>query len=118
SAGLLLERIRKENALPDRYPYPVQVWRLGDLLVFALGGEIVVEYAIRIKQIYGYDSFVMGYSNDVMGYIPSARILVEGGYEGKRTPIFTNTWHPNTETKIIAEVIRLADSVRLPLKER
>ncbi len=111
SAALLLERMKNEEALSDRYPYPVQLWRLGNQLIFSLGGEVVVEYAIRIKQIYGYESFVLGYSNDVMGYIPSARVLLEGGYEAARTPIFTTAWHPNTESKIIAEVIRLSDTM-------
>lgn len=47
-----------------------------------LGGEVVIEYSIVLKQIFGQDIFVLGYSNDVMAYIPSATILGEGGYEG------------------------------------
>jgi neutral ceramidase len=66
------------------YPYPVQVWRFGgDLKLIALGGEVVVDYGIRLRQLYGWnDTWVAGYSNDVFAYIPSVRVLREGGYEG------------------------------------
>ena len=70
------------KTLPDPYPYPVQVWRLGaDQLWIALGGEVVVDYALSLKAKYGPSTWVFGYSNDVMAYIPSSRVWKEGGYE-------------------------------------
>jgi hypothetical protein len=49
----------------------------------ALGGEVVVDYSLRFKRQYGFDTlWVAGYSNDVFAYIPSRRVLEEGGYEG------------------------------------
>ena len=49
----------------------------------ALGGEVVVDYSLRFKRQYGADNlWVAGYSNDVFAYIPSLRVLREGGYEG------------------------------------
>jgi hypothetical protein len=62
----------------------VQVWQFGSgLTLIALGGEMVVDYALRFKAEYGWeDTWVAGYSNDVMGYVPSLRVLKEGGYEG------------------------------------
>jgi len=66
-----------------RYPYPVQAIQFGkDLTLVALGGEVVVDYVLRIKREYGSKGImVAGYSNDVMSYIPSLRVLKEGGYE-------------------------------------
>lgn len=63
--------------------YPVSVVRFGDTATLvALGGEVVVDYALRLKQQFGPDRLVVAaYSNDVMGYIPSLRIQREGGYE-------------------------------------
>jgi len=63
--------------------YPVQVLRFGrDLTIVALGGEVVVDYALRIKkELPAGATVVAAYSNDVMCYVPSARILREGGYE-------------------------------------
>jgi len=83
-ARQLLGIIERDGKLYDRYPYPVQAWQFGTgLTLIALGGEVVVDYALRFKAEYGWeDTWVAGYSNDVMGYIPSFRVLKEGGYEG------------------------------------
>lgn len=80
---LLLGILEREGRIDDHYPYPVQVWQFGTgLTLIALGGEPVVDYALRFKAEYGWeDTWVAGYSNDVMGYIPSLRVLKEGGYE-------------------------------------
>jgi len=54
----------------------------------------------------------MGYSNDVMSYIPSARILREGGYEGSQAQIVYGlpaTWKADIEAVITNEVLKLAD---------
>jgi hypothetical protein len=81
-AAHLLQKIERGEVLVNSYPYPVEVWKLGDQPLIALGGEVVVEYANALKQIFGQDIFVFGYSNDVMAYIPNVSILKEGGYEG------------------------------------
>jgi hypothetical protein len=83
-ARYMLDRLARDGRLPDRYPYPVQLWQFGrDLTFLALAGEVVVDYALRFKSQYGWnDTWVAGYSNDVFAYIPSLRVLREGGYEG------------------------------------
>jgi hypothetical protein len=44
----------------------------------------VVDYALRLKERYGWeDTWVAGYSNDIFAYVPSARVLKEGGYEAQ-----------------------------------
>ena len=79
----LLEQYELGKEIPKSYPaYPIQSWRLGSQTIIAMGGEVCVEYAIRLKRLLGQDIFVFGYANDVMAYIPSLRILREGGYEG------------------------------------
>jgi hypothetical protein len=74
----------EEGKFLETYPYPVQAWRFDDgLTLLALAGELVVDYSKRFKEKYGWEStWVAGYSNDVFGYIPSLRVLQEGGYEG------------------------------------
>ena len=64
-------------------PVPVQVVGFGDnLAMLALGGEVVVDYSLRLKREYPQtDLIVAGYTNDVPCYIPSRRVLGEGGYE-------------------------------------
>ena len=70
---------------------PVQVVRLGDrLAIVALGGEPVVDYSLRLKrECPQTDLIVAGYSNDVMCYIPSRRVLKEGGYEAVESMIYS-----------------------------
>ncbi|MEX2261707.1 MAG: neutral/alkaline non-lysosomal ceramidase N-terminal domain-containing protein [Bryobacteraceae bacterium] len=80
----LLKILDGGGTIPEHYAYPVQVWQFGrDLKFIALGGEVVVDYSLRLKGQYGWeDTWVAGYSNDVFGYVPSLRVLKEGGYEG------------------------------------
>ncbi len=82
-----------------RTPYPVQAIRFGkSLTLVALGGEVVVDYALRIKREYPKENIVVaGYSNDVMCYIPSRRILKEGGYEAVDSMIYYGQPGPFTE---------------------
>jgi Neutral/alkaline non-lysosomal ceramidase, N-terminal len=83
-AKLMLQILDRDGKLPDHYPYPIEVWQFGkNLTLIALGGEVVVDYSLRFKRQYGFDNlWVAGYSNDVFAYIPSRRVLLEGGYEG------------------------------------
>ncbi len=83
-AKYMLQILDRDGKFPDRYPYPVQVWQFGSGVTWIiLGGEVVVDYSLRFKKQYGWDNvWVAGYSNDVFAYIPSLRVLKEGGYEG------------------------------------
>jgi neutral ceramidase len=83
-AKTMLQILDRDGKLPDRYPYAIEVWQFGrDLTWIMLAGEVVVDYALRFKNSYGWDNaWVSGYSNDVFAYIPSERVLKEGGYEG------------------------------------
>lgn len=115
-ARLILERLQSGQSLPTSYPYPVQTWRLGrDLVWVALGGEVVVDYSLRLKKELGPGLWVMAYANDVMAYIPSARVLREGGYEGATAMIYyglPTTWGAKVEELIVAEVARQVKQVR------
>jgi hypothetical protein len=69
--------------LPKEMPLPIQIWRFGDdLTLVALGGEVCVDYALRLKRELGAErTWAVAYANEVPAYIPSERILKEGGYE-------------------------------------
>ena len=79
-----------ENRPIRTYPYPVQAIAFGkELTLVALGGEVVVDYCLRMKKEYGAKGIIVaGYSNDVMSYIPSLRVLKEGGYEPDDSMIY------------------------------
>jgi hypothetical protein len=116
-ARQMIAIIDREGSLPDRYPYPVQAWQFGgSLTLIALGGEVVVDYSLRFKAEYGWeDTWVAGYSNDVMGYIPSRRIAEEGGYEGGGAMVNygrPGPLAPGVEDVIAAKVRELVTRVR------
>ncbi|MEZ4900375.1 MAG: neutral/alkaline non-lysosomal ceramidase N-terminal domain-containing protein [Spirosomataceae bacterium] len=107
-ATRLLSDLRKNKPFLSSYLYPLQIWKLGDQPLFSFGGELVVEYALECKKRFGPDIFVMGYSNDVMGYIPSVTILHEGGYEGASSQMvygLPSVWATSVPNLIYAEVI-------------
>jgi hypothetical protein len=82
AAGQLALR-HASAALPTEYArFPVQAWRLGNVPLVFLGGEVVVDYVLQLKAAWGRELVVAAYANDVMAYIPSERVLKEGGYEG------------------------------------
>ncbi len=100
----------RNGSLSPTYPYPVQTLKLGELVIVTLGGEVVVDYSNRIKADLDHRFlWVAGYCNDVMCYIPSRRVLSEGGYEGARSMIYygmPTVWAPDLEEMIMKEVIR------------
>jgi hypothetical protein len=75
---------------PRQVVYPVQAVRFArGFTLIALGGEVVVDYALWAKREFPREPLVVaGYSNDVMCYIPNARILKEGGYEPVDSQIY------------------------------
>jgi neutral ceramidase len=99
-------------------PYPIQAIRFGnDLTLLALGGEVVVDYALRVKREYGGSLIAAGYSNDVMSYIPTARILQEGGYEPVDSMIYYGQPGPyadDVEERIFAGIHKVMKRVGLP----
>jgi neutral ceramidase len=118
-AKFMLAKLQRGEKLPERYPYPVQVWRFGTGLTWIiLGGEVVVDYSLNFKGKYGWDTtWVAGYSNDVFAYIPSVRVLREGGYEGGGAMIPYGQPAPFTETVepiIVGEVDKLVKRVDGP----
>jgi hypothetical protein len=99
-----------------RYSYPVQAVAFGkDLTLIALGGEVVVDYALRIKKEFGPGGLVVaGYSNDVMSYIPSLRVLREGGYEPDTSMIYyglPGPYQENVEDRVMAAVYQVTKKV-------
>ena len=116
----MIRKYEKDEPLLRSYPYPVQFWQLGDQSIVALGGEPVVDYAIKLKKIFGPELFVMGYSNDVMAYIPTVEILREGGYEGHTSQMafgLPAKWKESIEPGIMGEVLKLAREIGLAIPD-
>lgn len=101
-----------------RTPYPVQAVRFDhNLTILALGGEVVVEYALRAKREFQREPLIVaGYSNDVMCYIATRRMLGEGGYEVQDSMIYYGQPGPlaeDVEDRVFSAIYRAAKKVGL-----
>ena len=97
-------------------PYPVQAIRFGkDLTLLALGGEAVVDYGLRAKREFpGEPLIVAAYSNSVMCYIPSERVLREGGYEAVDNLAYygqPGPFAPGVEARVFEAIHRVMKKV-------
>ncbi|HEX2477428.1 MAG TPA: neutral/alkaline non-lysosomal ceramidase N-terminal domain-containing protein [Lacipirellulaceae bacterium] len=138
-ARFLLDALDRGEKLITSYPAPVQVVRLGnELIIVALGGEPVVDWAHKFKQgatqrVPGREQgagilaprsslpalsspliWVAGYCNDMFGYLPTRRVQSEGGYEGGRSNLWSSIPAPFTddvEDRITDAVRRLIDCI-------
>jgi neutral ceramidase len=97
--------------LPNSYRAPLAVWQFGDdLTLVALSGEAVADYASRIARVLGPDGlWVAAYSNESFGYLPTARMLKEGGHESMCLTLDIGIFAPRVEDTIIVEVRKLAE---------
>ncbi len=115
-AKMLLQKIKAGEKIPESYPYPIQTWQLGKGVTLAiLGGEVVVDFSLRFKKEFGANLWTMSYANDVMAYIPSLRVLKEGGYEGGGAMVYYGlpaVWGTKVEDLIADEVRRQVNAAR------
>jgi hypothetical protein len=118
----MLKKLEAGEAFESGYPYPLHAWQLGsELLMIGMGAETVVDYALRFKSEFGPGTIVLGYTDDMIAYIPSRRVWEEGGYEGGSNlfeygrPAFR--WAGDIEDRIAAAVHKLVKQVREPQEE-
>lgn len=109
-----LERMASGEKLSTSHPYAVQVWKLGgEQLWISLSGEVVVDYSLKYKAKYGGGTWVNGYAHDLVCYIPSTRILKEGGGQEVGVPwdygLPNREWDDDIELRIDAMVEKLVE---------
>mgnify|MGYP000916298426 CR=1 FL=1 len=99
------------DAMKEQRHYPVQVMCIGgDVTLVTLASEVVVDYSLRLKRELRRPPaivWVAGYSNGYFGYIPSERVLAEGGYEAP-------SYAPGIEDKIIGKAVELYQQLEKP----
>jgi neutral ceramidase len=128
----LLDQIIGGETLINSYSVPLQVVAFGrETLLITLSGEPVVDWAISLKAAFeqgerskteqlnsprpGFSHvWVAGYCNDMFGYLPTRRVLAEGGYEAGRATLWS--WLPapftaDVEDRIMAATQRLVEVV-------
>jgi len=95
-AEAYLKLLDAGQPLPESVKLPIAVLRLGDDLTFLLmAGEVVVDYSRRLKRMLAQDHpWPIGYAYEVPCYIPSARVIKEGGYEVESSLIYYGFYGP------------------------
>lgn len=116
-AIFLLEELDSSGKINAEYSYPIHVAQFGrELTMVSLAGEVVVDYSLRLKEeLPGPAVWIAGYSNDVFGYVPSRRVLSEGGYEAggaMRYSLLPGPFAASVESRIVEKVHELARHVR------
>jgi hypothetical protein len=112
-----LDQLAAGKPLGTSYPYPVQVWKLGDdQLWISLAGEVVVDYSLKFKAKYGPKTWTSGFAQEMVCYIPSLRVLKEGfGQEVGALRSYglpAHSWTAEVEDRVTACVERLVEKVK------
>ncbi|MBM3888290.1 MAG: PKD domain-containing protein [Verrucomicrobia bacterium] len=112
-AKRMLKELKEAGKIRSTYPCPVQVVRFGsDLILVAIAGETCVDYSLRLKRtLAGPAVWVAGYCNDVFAYLPSLRVLREGGYEAGGATVWGSLPGPFTETveeRVVSKILQMA----------
>ena len=113
-AKRMLRQLDEGKPFAKSQPYAVQVWRLGDQLWIALGGEALVDYSLRFRADYGERTWTTSYAHDLTAYIPSRRNWLEGGYEVAYLHEYllpADRWAGDVEERIAAAIERLVVQV-------
>jgi putative membrane-bound dehydrogenase-like protein len=104
-ARVQLGRLDRGEALRTKIDYRIETWAFGDSLAMVfLRGEVVVDYSLRLKrELDGLRLWINAYANDAPCYIPSERVLREGGYEGGGAMVYYDVpvpFRPGLEQRI------------------
>jgi putative membrane-bound dehydrogenase-like protein len=123
-ARVNLARLDRKETLKTKVDYSVQTWQFGDSLAMVfLPGEVVVDYSLRLKrELDGLRLWINAYANDEPCYVPSERVLKEGGYEGGGAMVYYDLpgpFRPGLEERIIGGVYtQLKTHFRSPIDRK
>ncbi len=108
-----LAKLERGEPLLKSYSAPLAMWQFGqDLTLVALSGETVVAYVRLAEEALGpLKLWVSGYNNDVFGYLPTARILREGGYETRGLYVEYGLFQPGVEDVVMQSIVSMARQV-------
>ncbi len=121
NAQYQLDRLARGEKLLEAIHYPVQSFSFGrSLHMVFLAGEVCVDYALRLRDLLDASRlWLHGYSNDFCAYIPSERLLREGGYGGGSEIVYfalPSKLRPGLEQKIVDAVVSVTPEVFFPGK--
>ena len=108
----MLSQLDSNGKISSEVDYPIQSWKFGDQLAMVfLAGEVVVDYSVRLNRELDWKRlWISAWSNDMPGYIPSKRVLKEGGYEAEFSQVYyglPGPYLPEVEDTVVSAVTDL-----------
>jgi neutral ceramidase len=119
-AKQMLAALDRGEKLPAAHPAPVVAWQFGqDLTLVALPDEVVVDYVPLLEKAVGpLRLWIAAYCHEVVGYIPSRRVLEEGGYETRGLYIGSGWFTPGVEEALVDAARRAATDAGRPVQTK
>jgi len=113
SAATMRDILTSGEALPAFYEAPVGVWQFGkDLTLVAMSGEVVSGYVLATQNAIGHRKlWVSAYCHDFFGYLPTAQIVRDGGYETRGLFNGLGWFSEKAETDMLETIVRLSRQV-------
>lgn len=110
NAKRMIKSLDEGESIPNTYNAPFAVWQFGDdLTLVALSGEVVNGYVPLLRAALGQRKlWISAYANDCYGYLPTAKVLAEGGYETRCLYTATGFFPPEVEDFVVNKVVELA----------
>jgi neutral ceramidase len=112
-----LQMLDRGEKLPESYRAPFALWQFGgDLTLVGFSGETLVDYvSLTEKAIGPLNLWVAGYCNDLFGYLPTSRVLAEGGYETRGLYTTIGLFAPGVEDVVMSAITDMARAAARPI---
>lgn len=128
TAKHMLEVLDRGVELPKVYAAPIGAWQLGALRLAVLPGEPVAEYVGLLEQKLGPDNlWIAGFNNDCFGYLPTAKVIAEGGHEAIGITLWScgqmffdrvGFYAPGVQEVVVDTVVKLATAAEVDAKRQ
>ena len=110
NARKMAEALKAGDSLPKHFEAPISVWLFADdLTLVGLSGEVVSGYALAIQNAIGHRNlWIASYCHDYFGYLPTAQIVRDGGYETRGLSNGLGWFYEKAEEEMTQAVAELA----------
>jgi neutral ceramidase len=109
----LIEQQLRDGTAPTEMRGPVHAVRIGDGVIVTGPGETFSEYGIAVKERSpGTPTLYAGYTNEILGYLPTAAEYQFGGYEagyGYKSVGLPSLFDSSVEEILVSTGVRLAE---------
>ena len=110
-----IESQLRDGSAPTEVRGPVHAVRIGDGVIVTGPGETFTEYGIAVKERSpGAPTLYAGYTNEIIGYLPTANEYQFGGYEagyGYKSVGLPSLFDPSVEQICVETGVRLAETL-------